>query len=47
VPWIKIPEGVPAFEEGYNFEAVWPAEVYARFQKFFQIARDIPSDPTE
>ncbi len=35
VPWIEIPEGVPAFEEGYDFKAVWHEEGYARIQKFF------------
>ena len=34
VSWIKIPEGIPTFEEGYDFKAVWPTEGYARFQKF-------------
>ena len=35
VCWIEIPEDVPAFEEGYDFEAVWPSEGYTRFMKFF------------
>jgi hypothetical protein len=35
VSWIEIPEDVPAFEEGYDFEAVWPSEGYTRFMKFF------------
>ena len=26
---------IRAFKEGYDFEAVWPAEGCARFQKFF------------
>ena len=35
VSWIEIPEDVPAFEEGYDFKAVWSSEGYTRFMKFF------------
>lgn len=35
VSWIEIPEDVPAFEEGYDFETLWPSEGYTRFMKFF------------
>ena len=34
VSWIEIPEGVPAFEEGYDFETLWPSEGYTRFMNF-------------
>jgi len=35
VPWIEIPDGVPAFEEGYDFKTVWPEEGFTRFMRFF------------
>jgi hypothetical protein len=35
VSWITIPEGIPAFEAGYDFESVWPSDGYARFMQFF------------
>ena len=35
VSWINIPDDVLAFDEGYDLQAVWPIESYARLQKFF------------
>jgi hypothetical protein len=29
-PWVRIPEGVPAFEAYYKSSEVWPAEALAR-----------------
>jgi hypothetical protein len=29
-PWVAIPEGVPAFEEGYDPATAWSAEALAR-----------------
>jgi len=33
VSWVELPVGVPAFEEGYDMEAVWPEEGYARLSR--------------
>jgi hypothetical protein len=30
VPWIRLPEGVPAFEVYYDMQKLWPAESLAR-----------------
>ena len=30
VPWVVLPDGVPAFEEYYDTKSLWPAESYAR-----------------
>jgi hypothetical protein len=30
VPWVRLPEGVPAFEAYYDAKALWPAESLAR-----------------
>ena len=30
LPWVTLPESVPAFEEYYDTQALWPAESYAR-----------------
>ena len=30
VPWVVLPEGVPAFEEYYDTQTLWPADSYAR-----------------
>ena len=35
VSCINIPDVVPTFDEGYDLQAVWPKESYARLQKFF------------
>ncbi|HKP19059.1 MAG TPA: GFA family protein [Gaiellaceae bacterium] len=32
LPWITLPEGVPAFEVYYDTKAVWPAESLERLQ---------------
>lgn len=29
-PWIKLPRGVPQFEEEYNFREAWPVETLER-----------------
>lgn len=29
-PWVRLPEGVPAFEAYYDPKALWPAEARAR-----------------
>jgi len=29
-PWVKLPDGVPAFEAYYSSREVWPAESLAR-----------------
>jgi len=29
-PWVKLPEGVPIFDDGYEREEVWPTESLAR-----------------
>lgn len=31
-PWVVLPEGVPAFEEYYDRDALWPSESLARRQ---------------
>ena len=30
VPWVELPESVPAFDAYYDTKALWPAESYAR-----------------
>lgn len=30
LPWVRLPEGVPAFEAYYDAKAVWPAESLER-----------------
>ncbi|HEY3800882.1 MAG TPA: GFA family protein [Caulobacteraceae bacterium] len=30
VPWVRLPQGVPAFDVYYDVPAVWPAESLAR-----------------
>jgi hypothetical protein len=30
VPWVKLPEGVPAFDAYYDSKKLWPAESLAR-----------------
>jgi hypothetical protein len=30
LPWVKLPNGVPAFEAYYDAKALWPAESLAR-----------------
>ena len=30
VPWVALPEGVPAFEAYYDSKKLWPAESLAR-----------------
>jgi len=30
VPWMRLPEGVPAFDVYYDMKALWPAESLAR-----------------
>ena len=30
VPWVRLPESVPAFEEFYDVRALWPAESLSR-----------------
>jgi hypothetical protein len=30
VPWVRLPEGVPAFEVYYDMQKLWPAESLAR-----------------
>ncbi len=30
LPWITLPDGVPAFEVFYNYDDLWPAESLAR-----------------
>jgi hypothetical protein len=30
LPWVKLPDGVPAFAEYYDMKALWPAESLAR-----------------
>jgi hypothetical protein len=30
LPWLRLPPGIPAFEEYYDMKALWPAESLAR-----------------
>jgi hypothetical protein len=30
VPWVALPDGVPAFDEYYDTKNLWPADSYAR-----------------
>ena len=32
VPWVVLPDSVPAFDEYYDTKALWPAESYARLK---------------
>jgi hypothetical protein len=32
LPWVKLPDGVPAFAEYYDMKALWPAASLARRQ---------------
>ena len=32
VPWVALPDSVPAFEEYYDTKSLWPAESYARLK---------------
>jgi hypothetical protein len=32
VPWVQLPEWVPAFEVYYDSKALWPAESLARLK---------------
>jgi hypothetical protein len=33
LPWIALPEGVPAFGSGYKIDEVWPAESRERLRR--------------
>jgi hypothetical protein len=33
VPWLKLPENVPAFEAFYKIEKIWPAESMERARR--------------
>lgn len=35
LPWVRLPEGVPAFAEYYDTKALWPAESLARRKALF------------
>ena len=35
LPWVTLPDGVPAFEAYYDSKKVWPAESLARRQAIF------------
>jgi hypothetical protein len=35
LPWMKLPDGVPAFAAYYDSKTVWPAESLARRQAIF------------
>jgi hypothetical protein len=35
LPWVKLPEGVPAFEAYYDSKTLWPAESLARRKVVF------------
>lgn len=35
VPWVQLPEGVPAFEAYYDSKKLWPAESLARRKALF------------
>ena len=32
LPWLRLPDGIPAFEEYYDMKALWPAASLARRQ---------------
>jgi hypothetical protein len=32
VPWVTLPDGVPAFDVYYDSKALWPAEKYERLK---------------
>jgi hypothetical protein len=35
LPWVRLPEGTPAFEAYYDSKALWPAESLARRKALF------------
>ena len=35
LPWVRLPDGVPAVEAYYDSKALWPAESLARRQALF------------
>jgi hypothetical protein len=35
LPWVRLPEGIPAFEAYYDSKALWPAESLARRKALF------------
>ncbi len=35
LPWVRLPDGVPAFEAYYNSAKLWPAESLARRKALF------------
>ena len=35
LPWIALPEGVPAFEAYYDFKKLWPAASLERRRAIF------------
>jgi hypothetical protein len=35
LPWVQLPEGVPAFEAYYDAKTLWPAESLARRKALF------------
>lgn len=35
LPWVKLPEGVPAFEAYYDSKKLWPEESLARRKALF------------
>jgi hypothetical protein len=35
LPWVKLPDGVPAFDAYYDSEALWPAASVARRKALF------------
>jgi hypothetical protein len=35
LPWVRLPEGAPAFEVYYDSKALWPAESLARRKALF------------
>jgi hypothetical protein len=35
LPWVVLPPGVPAFEEYYDVQKLWPAESLARRRAMF------------
>ena len=39
VPWVALPEGVPAFEAYYDSKQLWPAESLERRRAIFPVKR--------
>jgi len=33
LPWLTLPDGVPAFEKGYRIDELWPAESKERLRR--------------